>query len=551
MSGRPREDRPASRMGGTLFFLVFAVMGLGFFGLMIFLGIQATAPHFWDEVPCVIEESRMETDENYYFRVLYRYEVEGKSYTGDTFQPGYGGSEEVEPVNTLRNRYPVGSIHRCRVKPSDPGQAVLQPGSPWIFLVALFPLVFVAVGVGGLLYTWRQGQEGSPSAPTRKPGKKKAAEWVGVGVGVILMVAGLALLVFWIGPLFMEARDARTWVEVPCQIISSKVRSHDSDDGTTYSVDIHYRYRFDGEVYDSNRYSFIGGSSSGYGDKAAIVRSYPSGSEAVCYVNPDNPARAVIQPEVGLGYLLGLIPLGMMAGGGVLVFFTLQKQRKRRHREEQARVTESGPVTLEPESSPVGRFVGIMAMALFWNGIVSVFVHQWWQGYERGSPDVFLGFFLIPFVLIGLGLIAAFFYQGMALLNPRVRLAVNQQPASLGSAFRVGWQFRGAVSRLQSLDIMLVGRERVQYSQGGGRRSRTVHHQSTFYRQELFRSGEASPDRSGMAEGSYPLALPPSLKGEVSQIVWTIEVNGRIPFWPDVSESFTLQINPAPLPAHE
>ena len=60
--------------------------------------------------------------------------------------------------------------------------------------------------------------------------------------------------------------------KVDMMVVSSKVKSHDSDDGTTYSPYIAYRYEVSGEEFFGDQLSFMGGSSSGYAGKAEIVR---------------------------------------------------------------------------------------------------------------------------------------------------------------------------------------------------------------------------------------------------------------------------------------
>ena len=64
---------------------------------------------------------------------------------------------------------------------------------------------------------------------------------------------------------------ARSWVAADCEVVSSGVETHSDDDGDTYSVEILYRYRFEGREYHSNRYHFFTGSSSGYEGKARVV----------------------------------------------------------------------------------------------------------------------------------------------------------------------------------------------------------------------------------------------------------------------------------------
>ena len=65
----------------------------------------------------------------------------------------------------------------------------------------------------------------------------------------VFLVAGLFILfIATLRPLWMAA-VSRGWDPVDCLIDSSEVGVHGGSDGDTYSVEIWYRYRFEGRVY--------------------------------------------------------------------------------------------------------------------------------------------------------------------------------------------------------------------------------------------------------------------------------------------------------------
>jgi ABC-type branched-subunit amino acid transport system ATPase component len=51
--------------------------------------------------------------------------------------------------------YPPGTQTTCRVNSEVPGEAVLERRLPWIVFVVFLPLIFVAVGAGGIYGVWR------------------------------------------------------------------------------------------------------------------------------------------------------------------------------------------------------------------------------------------------------------------------------------------------------------------------------------------------------------------------------------------------------------
>ncbi len=67
----------------------------------------------------------------------------------------------------------------------------------------------------------------------------------------------------------------------------------------------------------------------------------------------------------------------------------------------------------------MGKLIGMILIAAFWNGIVSVFLWQIVLSFRRGDPEWFLCLFMTPFVLVGLGLMAGVVYFLLALANPR------------------------------------------------------------------------------------------------------------------------------------
>ena len=77
---------------------------------------------------------------------------------------------------------------------------------------------------------------------------------------------------------FVQSRTARNWVETPCRIVSSEVKSSHDSNGTTYRPEIHYVYKLQGREYQGDRYQFLRFSSSGRASKAAAVRRTCSSS---------------------------------------------------------------------------------------------------------------------------------------------------------------------------------------------------------------------------------------------------------------------------------
>jgi len=201
-----------------------------------------------------------------------------------------------------------------------------------------------------------------------------------------------------------------------------------------------------------------------------------------------------------------------------------------------------GPLTLEARHGPWMKFLGMLLVALFWNGIVSVFVWQAVEGWRSGGggDTGCLTLFLVPFVLVGLALLLGVPYQLLALFNPRIRLSVGAGSIPLGGSTPLSWVFSGAAGRISRLRIALVGREEATYRRGTDTSTDT----EVFARVPVADTTQAAEIASGSAVIEVPDATMHSFEAPNNKIRWTLEVAGEIRRWPDVAEVFDLVIEP-------
>lgn len=548
---------------GTLFFSVFFFMGL-FFEVMI---VKQTARNLatlsWSQTEATILASATQpprrSDDDPTFHVRYTYvaggdQRESSRYTRDAAAP------ETQDAYQLAARYTPGTRTPCWVNPQDPTEAVLHRKSPFVALIVLFPLIFIAVGGGGIWAVWlRQKKPAADTALTAPISNKKDTSrktHLGmIGFFSIFLLVGLSVgYGFFIRPVIQIA-TARNWTAVPCEILSSRVKTHSDSDGSTYSVDVVYRYTYQNRNYTANRYHFFSGSSSGYEGKAAAVRQYPAGTQRTCYVDPADPSSAVLNREFTSAMWFGLLPLifALVGGGGIYATLrgkipgtTASMTPRRQLTSTGSRLNisnagtdnfeRSGPCTLAPATSPKAKLIGLVVMALFWNGIVSVFLfNQTWSGI-----GLFMALFLIPFVAVGLGLIGGVFYQGMALFNPRPHITVSRDAAHPGETIEVSWELVGRTDRVTRLQLSLEGREEATYRRG----TDTVTDKETFARIQLLDTTNPIALHAGSAHLQIPAGAMHSFKAPNNKIVWTLKLHGAIPRWPDVKEEFPYEIAP-------
>lgn len=572
MVRRSTQSPPGGIIGklfGSVFFAVFAAFGFAFVGFIgsEFLGTLDT--YSWNATACTIESIRIDeqhkNDDPFVILVNYRYAVGGREYASDDFALKEKRFDDYTDAQHLLQRYPAGGEATCYVNPDDPAQAVLQRDSLWFGFVTLFPMIFVAIGLGGIWFIWR-GRSKSKD-PSRAPivSKKNGAGGRLFGAAFLSIFAIVGLITGWfllVKPI-TKYIDARDWPAVPCVIESSTVRSHSSDDGTTYSVDIFYRYEFDGRTFKSNRYEFIGGSSSGRGGKQAIVKQYPRGSERICYVNPADPAEAVLHRGLSWKFLLGLIPIvfGFIGFGGLYLMFRGDRKKspvavrpigERGHAapiDLDAAALDflpkfesvDGPTVLKPTSTRLGKLIGTLVFAVFWNGIVSVFLYKVVESHMAGRPEWFLTLFLIPFLVVGLGAIGFVFYQLLAMFNPTVQVTVNRNALPLGEALDVAWDLIGRAQRVTHMRVWLQGREEATYRRG----TDTVTDKHVFTTIELANTDHPADIVGGAGSVTIPADTMHSFVAPNNKIIWSLHVHGRIDRWPDIKAEFPVVVLPA------
>jgi Protein of unknown function (DUF3592) len=568
-----RRPRIAARI---LFSLVLLALA-GFGAFILWHGLRSAAYRIaarsWNPAECVIEASEIADtggSPRYDFEVRYRYSVDGEERIGQTYRWADQGSDHLADIERLLERFPVGARVGCWVNPDDPSDAALDKPSLWGLLELLVPLVLLGIPIAVLLVWRRLRRSATPSSPLVPSGQEsisKAASPTGSGCAAgffsLFLLAGLGFFSFFAIPAFRVLR-AMTWDAVPCEILSSGVESHSGDDGSTYSVEVAYRYDVDGVEHHGDRYEFLGGSSSGYEGKQKIVDALPEGAITTCYVDPDDPYDSVLHRGFAWPYLFGLLPLIFVAVGGGGMYWALTgsrrgaKKAKGRARraggspsdgdgggfreiESWETPTPAGPIELDEKMSPFGKLAVIIGLALFWNGIVSVFVWQvvasWRSG---GGVDGCLTLFLVPFVLVGLLLIVGIPYQILALFNPRPRLRISRGAIPLGGSAQVDWSFKGASGRLSDLRIWVEGAESATYRQGTSTRTDT----EVFARIPIVDRQSGMPMDSGSATLEIPEDTMHTFEARHNRILWVLKLHGSIARWPDVDTEFPIKVVP-------
>jgi hypothetical protein len=366
----------------------------------------------------------------------------------------------------------------------------------------------------------------------------------------LFLLMGGSFCLFFFRAAFLSV-TSRSWREVPCTVVSSEVGTHSGSKSATFSVDIVYEYETGGRTYRSTRYGFLGGSSSGYDGKAEIVAEHPPGSRCTCFVDPANPARAVLSRSLGGDFFFVLIPLLFVAVGlgGIVLAWTFDPARRASGPSSRSiRVLGAAPDTsLGPwpvtlgGGSAVGRFFGMLAVTVFWNGIVGIFLVQEVSSWSKGDRHFGSALFLVPFVLIGLLFAAGLGYFFLALFNPRLKMTLSSGLIPAGGSAAIRWTFSSGGAGITKLTIGAEGREETATGTGRSKSTR----REVFARIPVFEAPQSTDMSTGTATLSIPGDARPSFEEPGRKVAWVLKVQGEIPRWPDVSEELEFAVAPS------
>jgi hypothetical protein len=292
-------------------------------------------------------------------------------------------------------------------------------------------------------------------------------------------------------------------------------------------------------------------------------RRLPSGSSTGCLVVffsifalIGSVAFVAMLRQVGrtegppLRYLIALFPLIFVTVGVGGIVWALRAGKRAAQATVSAAASpfgvpppapeDSAPRELRPVMTPLGKFLGITFVALFWNGLVSVFVVMAFKKWQEGQPDGCMTLFLVPFVLIGLALIYATFRQLLVLFNPRVHLTLAPGVLMVGGMAYLQWRLTGRGGGVTRLRIVLEGREEARYRRG----TNTYTDRNVFVSVPVVDTSNGFEIPAGNARVDVPAGTLPSFEAEHNKIIWQLKVCCEIPNWPDSEDEYKVLVRP-------
>ncbi len=126
--------------------------------------------------------------------------------------------------------------------------------------------------------------------------RKRKPSFVVLGLLVLAAATFFGHSILWSH--MKQSKAARTYEPVDATVLSSRLQTITSGSGSTrgtsYHLDIEYRYEVGGREYRSNNYSFMGIGYSDYYEAKKAIDRYPADRRFEAYFDPDDPADSVI-----------------------------------------------------------------------------------------------------------------------------------------------------------------------------------------------------------------------------------------------------------------
>ena len=156
--------------------------------------------------------------------------------------------------------------------------------------------------------------------PNSPPPNRYASLIGGLVLGLVIAAMGsffcLALMKG-----FNHARETHSWVETPCQIVNSQVIEHRPTPNSpmSYIPKIEFTYSYEGTDYSGDKIKRVDGPTNHREKADDTVATWPKG-KSVCFVNPKDPATAILKQSTRApGYSMWFPGLFIVGGLGIVV----------------------------------------------------------------------------------------------------------------------------------------------------------------------------------------------------------------------------------------
>jgi hypothetical protein len=159
---------------------------------------------------------------------------------------------------------------------------------------------------------------------------QRAGSWWLAGMGLMLAVAGLIFTgVLW--KAWQRAEETRRWIEVPCKVLSSQLKSEQASPHSPvkHRVIVRYEYQWQGRTLTSERIRRVEGAKSDLSAAEDLRERYPRGQQTRCFVNPADPSIAILEHDTRAALYSIWFPLLFVVGGLRMMWSALKARSTR------------------------------------------------------------------------------------------------------------------------------------------------------------------------------------------------------------------------------
>lgn len=143
-------------------------------------------------------------------------------------------------------------------------------------------------------------------------------------LGLGIAIAGWVFAQYLWGS-YERAAMMDSWIEVPCIIEATDIDDSQLNQRGVpkYILTVTYRYSHEGKERTSNRVKRLPTEGSDPRKVKTKERQYPVGTEAVCYVKPDDPDFAILKKDSKAGLYSIWFPCLFIVGGAGMILSAL------------------------------------------------------------------------------------------------------------------------------------------------------------------------------------------------------------------------------------
>lgn len=367
----------------------------------------------------------------------------------------------------------------------------------------------------------------------------------------IFFLIGSGFTVFMLLEFYREIEVGQSWTEAEAVILDERIKVTRGDESDSYEPFIKFRYEFEGRTFEREGYKRTSIMKTRAGANKALNRFNP-GDTATCWINPKNPYEAVLAHGLGWEVLMVFIPLLFVAIGVGGIFGGIKKATSANHRRPTGKLPDIFPdlktkrgrqlgVSLRPKASALTEFIGLLIVALFWNGITWGVLIAIWRDND-GVFSIVGTVFLSIFCLIGLGLLGAAGKKLLfVLLTGDAAMEIEREPLRSGESVEFAI-LHPMKHRPDHVEAKLICREKASYQQGTDTitREEVVHSELVLdVPADRLPSGRQLNLRGRM---SIPADAMHSFKDQHNEITWGVQVKMEIPNRPDVDEFYPFRV---------